>query len=68
MRETGDRKGEAIVTSLLRKAIDHRTARIAKTQQLRHLVIGLARRVVSRPADETVVTGRRYEIEARVAA
>ncbi len=43
-------------------------ARIPESQQLRHFVIRLARRVVSRPSDQLVAARLGHEVQARVAA
>ena len=51
-----------------RGLIDDRSARIAEPEQLRHLVVRLARRIVARAADEVIFALARHEIEAGVTA
>ena len=64
----GRGRSHRVVASLARQAIDRRPARIAESQQLRHLVVRLARRVVARPADEPIHARLRHEIQTRVSA
>ena len=68
VREAGRRQIDRAIVALAREAIDRRTARIAKTEQLGDLVVGLARRVVTRPSDQPVDAGLRHEIQAGVTA
>ena len=51
-----------------RQPIDDRPARIPEPQQLRHLVVRLARRIVTRAAEETVVAFARHQVEVGVTA
>ena len=68
MREPRLRQRHRAVVALGGQAVDHRSARITETEQLRHLVVGLAGGIVTR-APETLVCARRGDaVEAGVAA
>ena len=54
VRHPRNAERERAIVALLRDPIDHRTAGIPETQQLRDLVERLARRIVSRAADRLV--------------
>ncbi len=62
------REVDRLIVALPRQPIDDRAARIAKAEQLRDFVIGLAGRVIARPADQLVHAGLRHEIQAGVSA
>ena len=56
------------IVAALRHAVDHRPAGIAEAEQLGHLVVGLARRVVAGAADQVVLAVGRHQVEAGVPA
>ena len=62
------RKLEATLASLSGQTIDHRSAGVSQAEQLRHLVVRLARRIVAGSADQAIHTWFGHEVEARVAA
>ncbi len=68
VREFRARQIDRVVTAALRAPIDHGPAGIAETQQSRHLVVGLPRRVVARPAHQLIPAGLFDQVKARVTA
>src|SRR2546427_10203591 len=68
VREPGGRQRDGAIVAGLRKPIDDRPARISEAEQLRHLVVRLARSIVARAAQKLVAPGPLDEIQAGVAA
>ena len=56
------------IVAVAREPVDHRPSRIPEPEQLRHLVVRLSRRIVSRAADQAVGAGLGDQIQAGVPA
>ena len=54
VRQPRRRQRDGPIVSVFRQAIDHRTAGVAEAENLRHLVVRLARRIVQCPRNQFV--------------
>ena len=68
MRQARRRQRDRAIVAGSGETVDDRTARVAEAEQLRDLVVRLARRIVARPAEELVSTRAADQVQARVPA
>src|SRR5207245_4228247 len=65
VRHSRGRKIDRPIVALTRQRVEDRSARISEPQQLRHLVVCLARGIVSSTADAFVRAGRVHQIDRK---